>query len=570
MTPIVPGRSRLRRLACVCALALVATPAQGVAQPAVASQPADTAVLRVERRTIAVFRAPLGARTPAERADDAARRIQLLIDTYALDSVGTRRIPQGVLVTVGGRGMFTVTPADLDTAGGETLEQAAVGIAGRLAGALRVAREEHSLGHLLRGAALAAIATVLFLATLRLLRAARGLLLVRLPAAAGTHLRSVAVAGFTLLSADHLLRFTRRTVDLAAWSAGLFVAYLWLAYVLTRFTYTRSWGEALGTYLTTTISQLVLGALAAIPGLFTVVLIVVGTRWLARLVGTFFNAVEEGTVSVPWIHAETANPTKRLATALLWMFAIVVAYPYLPGSGSDVFKGVSVFIGLVISLGSSGVVNQAMSGLVLMYSRALKPGDYVRVADTEGVVTDLGLLSTKICTNKRELVTIPNGVIVGTTTKNYSRLAAGADGGVIIHTSVTIGYDTPWRQVHALLLGAAYRTPGVRLSPEPFVRQTALSDFYVEYQLNVHLDRAEDRVAVLSALHENIQDCFTEQGVQIMSPHYEADPATPKVAARGAWSPASPGDGRPDRAVERPIERVDLPLERTVERQLES
>jgi small-conductance mechanosensitive channel len=257
---------------------------------------------------------------------------------------------------------------------------------------------------------------------------------------------------------------------------------------------------------------------------------------------------------VPWVHAETANPTKRLAVALLWVFAIVVAYPYLPGSGSDVFKGVSVFVGLVISLGSSGVVNQAMSGLVLMYSRALKPGDYVRVADTEGVVAELGLLSTKICTNKRELVTIPNGVVVGTTTKNYSRLAADGGSGVILHTSVTIGYDTPWRQVHALLLAAAERTPGLRRDPAPFVRQTALSDFYVEYQVNAHLEQPEERVAALSTLHENIQDCFNEHGVQIMSPHYEGDPATPKLVPPERWQMYPTGGERAgDRLVPREV-----------------
>jgi len=498
---------------------------------------ADTAVLVVEGRPIAVFRAPFGARTPSERAADAARRIEALIEADALDSIGTRRIPEGVLITSERRGLFTLTRADVDTARAETLEQLAAAVASRLAAAVNVAREEHSLPHLLRGLALAAVATVLFLAALRLLRAARRLLLLRLPTAAGARLRSVSVGGFTLFSAEHLLRFARRVVDFAAWAVGLFLAYLWLAYVLTRFAYTRVWGEALGAYLTTTISQLALGALAAIPGLFTVVLILVATRWVTRIVGAFFDSVQGGAVSVPWLHADTANPKKRIAIALLWVFAIVVSYPYLPGSDSNVFKGVSVFVGLVLSLGSTGIVNQAMSGLVLMYSRALKPGDYVYAADTEGRVVDLGLLSTKIRTNKRELVTIPNAVLVGSATKNYSRFAA-EDGGVLLYTSVTIGYDAPWRRVHSLLVAAAERTAGLRQEPPPFVRQTALSDFYVEYQLNACLERPEDRLTVLSSLHENIQDCFNEAGVQIMSPHYEGDPPAPKLVPPERWNPA--------------------------------
>jgi small-conductance mechanosensitive channel len=206
-------------------------------------------------------------------------------------------------------------------------------------------------------------------------------------------------------------------------------------------------------------------------------------------------------------------------------------------------------------------VNQAMSGLVLMYSRALKPGDYVYAGDTEGVVVDLGLLSTKIRTNKRELITIPNAVLVGTATKNYSRLAAEGTG-VILYTSVTIGYDTPWRQVHALLVMAADRTPGLRREPRPFVRQTALSDFYVEYQLNAHIERPEERLNVLAALHENIQDCFNEYGVQITSPHYESDPLKPKVVARDTWAPP-PADGpRRERPTERVVERpIEVPLD---------
>ncbi|HUF29942.1 MAG TPA: mechanosensitive ion channel domain-containing protein, partial [Gemmatimonadaceae bacterium] len=200
-------------------------------------------------------------------------------------------------------------------------------------------------------------------------------------------------------------------------------------------------------------------------------------------------------------------------------------------------------VGLMLSLGSSGLVNQAMSGLVLMYSRAFRPGDYVRVNDTEGTVAELGMLSTKIRTNKQELVTIPNAVLVATTTKNFSRIADGvatgtAHDGVLLYTSVTIGYDAPWRQVHTLLIEAAGRTDGLRSDPRPFVRQSALADFYVEYQLNAHLEHPERRIQVLSDLHANIQDCFNEQGVQIMSPHYENDPAQPKIVPPADSHPA--------------------------------
>jgi small-conductance mechanosensitive channel len=517
----------------------VQPPAQPAAPPA-----RDTAVLVVRNRPVTVFRAPLGALSPRERADAAARRIAAIVEEGLIDSVQTRPIPEGLLVTVAGRAVFTLTPADADTLVGERLPAAAALAATRLRAALAAEREQRSLTHLLRATGLAVLATLLFIAVVRAIRWSRRRVSDRFLAAAATRVPDLRVGGFTLFSGERALTLVRRTVDLAAWLAGLFAAYLWLAFVLTRFAYTAPWGEALGGYLLSTIGSLALSAVGAIPGIFTVVVIVVATRWLARLVSAFFDAVEGGSVEVPWPHPETANATKRIAIVLLWLFAIVVAYPYVPGSGSDVFKGVSVFAGLVISLGSSGIVNQAMSGLVLMYSRALKAGDYVRVGEIEGTVTTLGMLSTKIRTTKREEVTLPNAVMVSASVKNYSRTAAQP--GLLIFTGVTIGYDTPWRQVEGLLVMAASRTEGLRHEPPPFVLKPTLSDFYVEYQLNAVLERPEERVRVLDRLHANILDAFNEFGVQIMSPHYETDPARAVVVPPERWhTPPAADIGQP-------------------------
>jgi small-conductance mechanosensitive channel len=513
----------------------------------------DTAALVVQNRVITIFRTPLGAASPRERADAAARRIRALIEAETTDSVEARPIAEGVLVTVGGRGVFTLTPADADTITGERLAPVTARAIANLRTAIASQREERSLPHLLRAAGLALLATVLFVVLLRAIRWSRRRLTDRLLALTAARLPDLNVRGFTIFSGDTALALVRRLVDVLAWGTGLFAAYLWLAFVLTRFAYTRPWGEALGGYLRTTIGALALSAVSAIPGLFTVVIVLVATRWLVRLVSTFFDAVQGGTVEVPWPHPETANATKRIATVLLWLFAIVVAYPYVPGSGSDVFKGVSVFAGLVISLGSSGIVNQAMSGLVLMYSRAFKPGDYVRVGEVEGTVTMLGMLSTKVRTTKREEITLPNAVIVGASVKNYSRTAA--EPGLLVYTGVTIGYDTPWRQVEALLLLAAERSDGLRREPPPFVLKPALSDFFIEYQLNAVLEAPDQRVRVLDRLHANILDCFNEYGVQITSPHYESDPPRPAIVPRERWH-AAPADRAPPASSAEPAPAV--------------
>jgi small-conductance mechanosensitive channel len=253
--------------------------------------------------------------------------------------------------------------------------------------------------------------------------------------------------------------------------------------------------------------------------------------------------VERGRIQPRWIFPETAQPTRRIVTALLWLFAIVVAYPYMPGSQTEAFKGVSVFLGLMVTFGSTGLVNQIMSGLMLTYSRALRVGDYVRIGDIEGKVIHLGMLSTKIKSYRGEEQTIPNAVVVAQTTTDFSRFAE--TGPVFTPTSVTIGYDTPWRQVQALLLLAAERTAGVKHEPKPYVIQESLQDFYVKYTLCVCMDSQERRVFTLHDLHAQIQDLFNEYGVQIMSPNYVFDPGTPKMVAKKDWfaAPAASGNG---------------------------
>jgi small-conductance mechanosensitive channel len=279
--------------------------------------------------------------------------------------------------------------------------------------------------------------------------------------------------------------------------------------------------------------------LHALPGLFTVLLVALLTQCVTRIVQRLFQAVEGGDLTIPGLYPETAQPTRRLVTVGLWLFALVIAYPYLPGSDSDSFKGVSVFVGLVLSLGSTGQMNQAMSGFTLIYSRALRTGDYVAVGGVEGTVAQLNTLSTKIRTPLGEDVTIPNAVMVSQTVTNYSRFAD--TDGVFVPAVVTIGYDTPWRQVQGLLLLAAARTPGVRREPAPFVWQMALEDPYVRHTLLFCLERPADRLQTLAAMHANILDAFNEYGVQIMSPRYVVDPGAPKVVPRDQWfsAPAS-------------------------------
>jgi len=317
---------------------------------------------------------------------------------------------------------------------------------------------------------------------------------------------------------------------------------LWAVFVLNRFPETAPMGMVARATLVDVLHTFQHGLIGAVPGIIGVAVIVFVARFASRLSTDVFAGIERGTLRLPGIHPETAGATRRLVTVVIWLFAVVVAYPMLPGSDSEAFKGVSVFIGLMITLGSSGVMGHMMSGLVLVYSRSLKAGDVVRVNDIEGMVTEVGVLSVKVTNSRKEEFTIPNTVIVGTTVKNFTRMCR--DSGPVLTTSVTIGYDAPWRVVYEMLITAAERTRGVLGDPAPVVFQPELSDFYVVYQLTVRLEPGADRLGVLTELHQNIQDAFNERGVQIMSPHFEGQPGERVWVPKSKWTAAPEDAGR--------------------------
>jgi len=319
----------------------------------------------------------------------------------------------------------------------------------------------------------------------------------------------------------------------------------WLRFVLGRFPYTQPWAEGLTGYIVGIAVEVGGAMLKAVPGLLMVAVIAALAQVASMALRTVARAIEAGRFRIGGIDADVVRPARQLVTGVIWLFALAMAYPYLPGSSSEAFKGVSVLVGLMLSLGASGLVSQAAGGFILTFSRTLRVGDWVRIGEVEGAVMRVGFFSTKVRTPTDEEVSIPNGVILTTVTKNFSRPAVAEAS--ILETSVTIGYNAPWRQVHAMLLEAAGRTEGIEREPTPQVLQTQLSDFYVQYSLRVRLRDQSRRPAVLSTLHANIQDIFNQYGVQIMSPHYRFDPKEPVVVPKERWfePPASAEGGRP-------------------------
>ena len=483
-------------------------------------------------RPIVVFRATVVGRSPAERVTSAVRVLDELVDEGVVGPVDAQRFELGTVVTVGSRAVFVLTPPDTESLAGQTLEQLTVATVARLREALSEASEARSPRLLLWGLALALVALVV--AGLALLGVSRGQrwIIKRLEPAATRTLAKTGILVDTIRQSS-LLDIERRVFGYGSAALSLVIIYVATTFILRRFPYTRPWGESMRGFLFATAEQLGLSIVAGLPGLFTVLVIFVIVRFIGRLLKIWFDAIEQGRTTLPGIYPDTARTTRRLVTTLLWLFSIVVAYPYMPGSGTDAFKGVSVFLGLMVTFGSSGLINQIVSGVMITYSRSLRVGDFVRVGDVEGTVSKLGVLSTKIETVWREVVTVPNAVVITQTATDYSR--TGTAHAVYTLITVTIGYDVPWRQVEAMLLMAAERTPGLRTEPVPLVYKTELNDFYVKYVLLVCLQHPHERPDVLNRLHAHILDLFNEFGVQIMSPSYRGDPSAPKIVPKKDW-----------------------------------
>jgi small-conductance mechanosensitive channel len=516
----------------VAAAASVATPPSVAA----ASAPPE-ATVTVFNRPVATLRAPLFGHPPADRA----RRAQAAIaETLALGGPGavdTETMAQGVVVKVDGRFAFVVQPDDADRAAGETPEQAAAAAVARLRAAIAATQEARDVSTLLRGA-LAALAATAVAAALafgsRALFRALGRRLIR---AADTGAGRLRVGGTQVISRDRVLDAVRRALVGLRWLVLLVIAYEWLGFVLECFAWTRPWGEQLNRFLVGALATVGGGMLEALPELALAVLIFAIAGVVSRVLSAFLDRAASTPGTLSWLDADTVRPARRLSVAGVWLFALAMAYPYLPGSDTEAFKGLSVLVGLMISLGGSSLVGQAASGLVLMYTRTLRVGEYVHIAGHEGTIVELGTFAARIRTGRGEELTLPNALVMGSVTRNYSRTVQGR--GFVLDTEVTIGYDTPWRQVHAMLVEAAGRTPGVLAEPAPRVFQTALSDFYPQYRLVCQAVPSDPRprAEVLSALHANIQDVFNENGVQIMSPHYLGDPDDAKVVPPSRWAP---------------------------------
>ena len=343
---------------------------------------------------------------------------------------------------------------------------------------------------------------------------------VRIQKLKDTRLKPISIQNYELLD-------TQRQVNLLIFLSNLLRYVIMLLQLLITvpllfaiFPQTKGLAYQIFSYIWNPIKNILVGIVDYIPNLFAILIICFAVKYLVRLVHYLSREVEAGRLKFGGFYPDWAMPTYHIIRFLLYAFMIAMIYPYLPGAKNGVFQGISVFVGLIISLGSSTVIGNVIAGLVITYMRPFKLGDRIQLNDTTGNEIEKTPLVTRIKTPKNEVVTIPNSFIMSSHTVNYS--ASAREYGLIIHSEVTIGYDVPWRQVHQLLIEAALNTPGVIDDPRPFVLETSLSDWYPVYQINAYIREADKLAQIYSDLHQNIQDRFNEAGVEIMSPHYMA------------------------------------------------
>ena len=496
-------------------LAAFAQPSQSVQK----QEPPGNVV--VGDRTLFSIRVRLGPFPAAERAQAASVKLARLVKdvlvspgAIVLDTheTSTDIVASDVVIT-------TVTDEDAKAAGVERSVLAQDDLKQIRAG-LSAVRAEYTYKSLLLGGLYAAVATLALVALLILFSRFAPALYRAIERRRGTRIQTLRIQSLELISATRITEVLVQTARLARIVITVLMFYFYVPLVFSFFPWTRSFGATLLGYVLTPIGTGWTAFISYVPSMLVVLIVVCFSYVAIRIARFLFREIERETISWPGFYPEWAMPTYKIVEILIIAFALVIMFPYLPGSDSPAFKGITIFFGVLFSLGSSSAVANVIAGVILTYTRAFRIGDRVQIADTVGDIVSKTLLATQMRTIKNVQITIPNSLVLGSHIINFSSSAEGQP--LILHTGVTIGYDAPWRQVHALLIKAATATTGILQEPKPFVLQTSLDDFYVSYQINAYTDQPSGMAVIYSDLHQNIQDAFNEAGVEILSPHYNA------------------------------------------------
>lgn len=490
--------------------------------PSAQPPPSPGAGVTLDGHTLFTVRTSLGPFSAEVRAAATEQRLLGVAEdlTIPVGAVNTLVADTSTDIVAGDRVLLTITDEDAKAAQKPRAEIASSYVA-TIRSAIAARRAEYSLRSLIAGALYTGISTLALLSLLWGLRRLFPLLYSRLNSNRGDLVRSIRIQQVEIVSADRLKSLLVRFFKIVRALIVLTILYIYIPLVLSFFPWTRLYAPTLVGYVINPLRDAGVAFLSYIPSLIVVV-IVIAVAWACTRVSAFlFDQIEKGGITWSGFYPEWAAPTHQIVRFLILAFSAVIIFPYLPGARSPAFQGISIFLGVLFSLGSTSAVANIVAGAILTYTRAFQVGDRVKIAETVGDVLDRTLLATRVQTIKNEVVTVPNSLVLGSHITNFS-LHSSIERPLILHTTVTIGYDAPWRMVHDLLISAALGTGGILNEPRPFVLQTALDDFYVHYQINGYTPEPARMAAIYAELHQNIQDRFNEAGVEIMSAHYSS------------------------------------------------
>jgi small-conductance mechanosensitive channel len=531
-----PNRA-LRPVAVLAALTAFSLAPQALGEePVHASTPAPGATVTFGGEPLFILHARIGSFHPEDRARALAGRLEKLArdDRTPVDAITVTETEGATDIVAGEWLLLTITDADAAAAGTPRAQ-----LAGEWAKTIRSAIDAYRQQHSTRGTLLSLLYTVLASAALVLVLSLVQRGFRRLSATVDswrtTRIKPLRIQKLEVVSADRVGRVFLLAVRAGQLALWLVIVLVYASLVFSFFPATRSFVDSATQQVLAALLTVGRGILGYLPSLvFVIVLAAVAwvTMKFARLV---FNAIAAGSVVIPGFYPDWAQPTYKIVRFVIIVVAAVAMFPYIPGSSSTAFRAISIFVAALVSLGSSSAISNVIAGVVLTYTRAFQLGDRVQIADTMGDVVARTLLVTRIRTIKNVEVTIPNSQVLNSHVSNFTSRARHS--GLILHTTVTIGYDAPWRKVHELLVEAARATPGILAEPAPFVLQTSLDDSYVSYQINATTDQPSRMVEIYSSLHQNIQDAFNKAGVEILSPQYGALRDGNRVTIPGEYLP---------------------------------
>jgi len=497
--------------------------AKSVAQNSEIVNKIDGTPVLLGNTTLFVIQKNVGSFSHQERAQAVTNRLEKIANDplISMDKLRVVEDSDTTNIVIGDKTLFTITDKDAKAVN-KTRQILAEKCIEIIRNAINQYRKERSLDNIFKGLFYTFISTVILFVFLKVFNQVYPRIITKLQNWRGIRIPELRIQNIELLPTARVSNIVTRLVKIICIIIVISILYIYISLVLSFFPWTKQISSRLISYFLAAIYKIWLAFADYLPNIFALALIIFISYYSLKFIRYLFTELGNGSISIPGFYNDWAEPTYKLVLLIIVALALVLAFPYLPGFGSPAFQGISVFLGVLFSLGSTAVITNVVAGTILIYTRAFQMGDRIKIGDAIGEIVEKTLLVTRIRTIKNVIITIPNGTVLTSQIINYSSLSQDPNYYLILHTTITLGYDAPWRKVHQALIDAAIATNNILAEPVPFVFQTSLDDFYVSYELNAYTNKPILMASIYSELHQNIQDKCNEAEIEILSPHYSA------------------------------------------------